>query len=223
MTAEEFKKYEGKTTFGFVRGVNIDGCIVIGYDSLRNGSLIVGCHDSRGWICFLTTDVVDENLKRQFESFLYVNVENVKNEKDLGLTSILKGCEGVELWSDICGRCNLDRINHDGLIRVLVNEVNSICLNFLPDGRFYDFEGAKCLLWPSETNRDWSQFKKPIKVKDGEIVACADNLDYINIRKYSGGNTCYSSNGKTTWKYIIPFDKFNPNLSKEELKKLSIV
>ena len=78
MTEKEFKKYKGKTTFGFVRGVNIDGCIVIGYDSIRNGSLIVGCYDSRGWICLLTTDVVDENLKRQFESFLYVNVKNVK-------------------------------------------------------------------------------------------------------------------------------------------------
>ena len=54
MTEKEFKKYEGKTTFGFVRGVNIDGCIVIGYDSIRNGSLIVGCYDSRGWICLLT-------------------------------------------------------------------------------------------------------------------------------------------------------------------------
>lgn len=78
MTAEEFKKYEGKTTFGFVRGVNVDGCIVIGYNSLGNGPLIVGCYDSRGWNCLLTPDVIDENLKRQFESFLYVNVENVK-------------------------------------------------------------------------------------------------------------------------------------------------
>lgn len=215
MTEKEFKKYEGKTTFGFVRGVNIDGCIVIGYDSIRNGSLIVGCYDSRGWTFLSTTDVVDENLKRQFESFLYVNVENVKIEKDLGLTSILKGCEGVELWSDICGRCNLDRINHDGLIRVLVNEVNSICLNFLPDGRFYDFEGAKCLLWPSETNRDWSTFKKPVKVLYDDWVACTDGNGVYTVIKYG--------NISENWEYIIPYDKFRLDLTKKELKKLSIV
>jgi len=111
MTEKEFKKYQGKLTFGFVGSKNIDGCIVIGYDSIRNGSLIVGCYDSRGWIGLLPTDVVDENLKRQFESFLYVNVKNVKIEKDLDLTEILKGCEGLELWSDICGACKLDKIH----------------------------------------------------------------------------------------------------------------
>lgn len=215
MTEKEFKKYEGKTTFGFAGGVNIDGCIVIGYESISE-SLIVGCYDSRGWVCLLTTDVVDENLKRQFESFLYANVENVKIEKDLGLTSILKGCEGVELWSDICGRCNLDRINHDGVIRVLVNEVNSICLNFLPDGRFYDFEGAKCLLWPSETNRDWDTFVAPVKVRDDDWVVCCDCIE-------NGSAICKYGKLITDWKYIIPYDKFNLNLSEDELKKLSIV
>ena len=216
MEAKEFEKYKGKRTFGFVGSKSIDGCIVIGYDSIRNGSLIVGCYDSRGWICLLTTDVVDENLKRQFESFLYVNVENVKIEKDLGLTSILKGCEGVELWSDICGACKLDKINKDGLIRVVVCKNESIGFNFLRDGRFYDFEGAKCLLWPSETNRDWDTFVAPVKVRDDDWVVCCDCIE-------NGSAICKYGKLITDWKYIIPYNKFDITLNGSDLKRLSII
>ena len=143
----------------------------------------------------------------------------------MGLTSILKGCEGIELWSDICGRCNLDRINHDGLIRVLVNEVNSIWLNFLPDGRFYDFEGAKFLLWPSETCRDWSKFKKPIKLKEGDWVVCGWSVRDVVIRRYFKDDKCFNADFSLTleWAFIAPFEKYDPNLSDEELEKLSIV
>lgn len=216
MTKQEFKKYEGKTTFGFVRGVNIDGCIVIGYDSLRNGSLIVGCHGSRGWICFLTTDVVDENLKRQFESFLYVNVENVKIEKDLDLTSILKGCEGVELWSDICGICKLKKIHYDYSRPIVIKSKYSKHLFLMKDGKYYT-EG-KCMLWPSETNRDWSTFKKPVKVNDDDWVVCWFEGAGFEILRYAEIKVL-----DYEYDYVVRFEQFNPNLSKEELKKLSIV
>ena len=165
MTAEEFKKYEGKTTFGFVRGVNIDGCIVIGYDSLRNGSLIAGCYDSRGWILLLSTDVVDENLKRQFESFLYVNVENVKIEKELDLTKILKGCEGVELWSNAFGLCKLERIIETVRHPIVLSITNNVGVNISEciskDGLYNNAYNGECILWPSETNRDWSTVVAP--------------------------------------------------------------
>lgn len=127
----------------------------------------------------------------------------------------MKGCEGVELWSDICGACKLDKINKDGLIRVVVCETESIGFNFLRDGRFYDFEGAKCLLWPSETNRDWSTFKKPVKVRDDDWVACT-NIPECGACVIKYGNISES------WKYIIPYDKFRLDLTEEELNKLNI-
>lgn len=221
MTEKEFKKYEGKTTFGFVRGVNIDGCIVIGYDSIRNGSLIVGCYDSRGWTCLLTTDVVDENLKRQFESFLYVNVENVKIEKDLDLTSILKGCEGVELWSDMFGKCKLSRIDPELTYQIKVETFKSNGKGyeqcFSKQGKWnVDYPEGKCMLWPSETNRDWSTFKKPVKVDDGDWVVCGYDMTGFEIRKYFDTKSA-------DFEYIIQYDKFRPDLTEEDLKKLSIV
>ena len=83
----------------------------------------------------------------------------------------------------------------------------------MKDGKYYT-EG-KCMLWPSETNRDWSTFKKPVKVLDDDWVACTDGNGVYTVIKY--GNISES------WKYIIPYDKFRPDLTEEELKKLSIV
>ena len=219
MTEKEFKKYEGKTTFGFVRGVNVDGCIVIGYDSIRNESLIVGRYDSRGWIRLLPTDVVDENLKRQFESFLYVNVKNVKMEKELDLTSILKGCEGVELWSNVFGLCKLERIIETVIHPIVLSITNNVGVNISEciskDGLYNNAYNGECILWPSETNRDWSTFKKPIKVNDDDWVVACDGEGCGHINKYCNINR--------TWKYVIPFEKYNPTLTDEELNKLSIV
>ena len=83
----------------------------------------------------------------------------------------------------------------------------------MKDGKYYT-EG-KCMLWPSEINRDWSTFKKPVKVLDDDWVACTDGNGVYTVIKY--GNISES------WKYIIPYDKFRPDLTEEELKKLSIV
>ena len=83
----------------------------------------------------------------------------------------------------------------------------------MKDGKYYT-EG-KCMLWPSETNRDWSTFKKPVKVLDDDWFACTDGNGVYTVIKY--GNISES------WKYIIPYDKFRPDLTEEDLKKLSIV
>lgn len=136
-----------------------------------------------------------------------------KNEEESDLTKILEGCEGVELWSDFCGICKLKKIHYDYSRPIVIKSKYSKHLFLMKDGKYYT-EG-KCMLWPSETNRDWSTFKKPVKVNDDDWFACTDGNGVYTVIKY--GNISES------WKYIIPYDKFRPDLTEEDLKKLSIV
>ena len=221
MTEKEFKKYEGKRTTGRVSGWDLEGGRIIGYDENDDDMPLLAIDDTSGWDSPSMNDVVipnDKDRKDYFDGkhkYLWVGKNNVYIEKDLDLTEILKGCEGIELWSDICGACKLDKINKDGLIRVIVCETESIGLNFLRDGRFYDFEGAKCLLWPSETNRDWPTFVAPVKVRDDDWVACCESIE-------GGFVVCRYGKLITDWKYIIPYDKFRLDLTEHELNNLNI-
>ncbi len=139
--------------------------------------------------------------------------------KVLDLTEILKGCEGVELWSDIFGKCKLLNTKGNCSYKIEVQVIDKDddedgfeC--FISDGKFYaGYTNGKCMLWPSETNRDWSTFKKPIK--DDDWVACCDRNNVAVILRYK--------DVVMKWEHIIPFEKYNPTLTDEELKKLSIV
>ena len=151
--------------------------------------------------------------------------------KELNLCELLKGCEGMELWSDIFGKCKLESLNGDASYKIKVsglntNQENYACQSFTKYGRFYDcYPDGKCMLWPSETNRDWSKFKKPIKIKEGDWVVCGWSVRDVVIRRYFKDDKCFNVDSPLTldWTFIAPFEKYDPNLSDEELKKLSIV
>jgi len=227
MTAEEFRKYEGCRTTGEIDGCKLAGGRIIGYGTEDDGIDLLAINDERGWGSPSMNDVVipnDKDRKDYFDGkhkYLWVGKNNVFIEKELDLTEILKGCEGVELWSDIFGECKLisaDNTNpYEILVSVSHRDGNCLeCQTFTKYGRFYDcYPNGKCILWPSEKNRDWSTFKKPVKVLDDDWFACTDGNGVYTVIKY--GNISES------WKYIIPYDKFIPDLTKEELKKLSIV
>jgi hypothetical protein len=148
-----------------------------------------------------------------------VDIENVKidEQKELDLIGILKGCEGVELWSNVFGLCKLERIIETVRHPIVLSITNNVGVNISEciskDGLYNNAYNGECILWPSETNRDWSTFKKP--VKDDDWVVCCDKNDTGVIIQYGGINM--------SWKYIIPFDKFVPGMAEEEMKKLSIV
>lgn len=220
MNREEFKKYEGCRTTGEIDGRELAGGRIIGYGTEDDGMDLLAINDPSGWDSPSTNDVVIPNEKdrndylEEKHKYLWISRSNVYIEKDLDLTKILKGCEGVELWSDICGACKLDKINKDGLIRVVVCETESVVLNFLCDGRFYDFEGAKCVLWPSETNRDWSTFVAPVKVKDDDFV--------VGCNKPGSGFIDNYGEIDSGWKYIIRFEDWKTDLTEKELEKLNV-
>lgn len=215
MTAKEF--YELNKGKYFMYGN--EKIRVVGYD---NDDVIISGKIG-GWE-FRLTHNVDRLLLSDGEKGWYVRIKDLMpiEPKEIDICEVLKGCEGMELWSDIFGKCKLESLNGDDdyEIVVLVLDTNSGdngYEQFTKYGRFYDcYQNCKCMLWPSETNRDWSTFKKPVKVLDDDWVACFESIE-------SGFVVCRYGKLITDWKYIIPYDKFNLNLQEEELKKLSIV
>ena len=128
-------------------------------------------------------------------------------QEELDLTEILRGCEGMVFYSTMVGYCRLIEVTEfitigygDGFYVVLES-----------DGKFS--KDGECTVFQSKEDRDWSTFKKPLKADDW-VVAC-DGEGCGHINKYCNINR--------TWKYVIPFEKYNPTLTDEELKKLSIV
>ena len=155
---------------------------------------------------------VNRLLLHDGEKGLYVDIEELMpiETQEIDLCEILKGCEGVELWSDIFGKCKfVESLSGDSdyEIVVLVLDTNSgdnEYEQFTKYGRFYDcYPSGKCMLWPSETNRDWSTFKKPIKIKEGDPVMCFNGIcNSWVLRKYNNAVPVY-------YKHIVPATEFD--------------
>ena len=224
MKGEEFKKYDRKQTTGVIDSYSLEGGIVVGYDCKSNYlPLLVKVSDgyvfpnSMNDVIFASKKDADDFDSNGERKYLWCGINNVilDEPKELDLTKILQGCEGVTLWSDIAGEVELYKIIENSDFPIKVKNLFG-CESFSSKGTYLDlYPEAKCLLWPSETNRDWSTFKKPLTVKDDDWVACLDNNN--------GACVCKYGEIRMDWKYILPFEKFKPGMSEEELKKLSIV
>ena len=145
--------------------------------------------------------------------------------KELNLCELLKGCEGIELWCDIFGKCKLlttegDNSPHEIEIELIDEGADKDVIEcFTSDGKFYaGYPNGKCMLWPSETNRDWSTFKKPIKIKPYDWVFALTYTDKVFIVCEYGDLDLSKK-----WKYIIPYEKMDITLNGDQLKELSIV
>ncbi len=245
MTEKEFLRYKGLKTKGSHGGCNFEGGVVVGYREnykpTEFQSLIAFFNDDRGWDKTDRSEVIffDDNGFFLGDltngTFLYVSLENLvfeteKEKKELDLAEILEGCEGVELWSDLCGKCTLDKIDCVGKYPIIVKTTGRDGAYareaFTKEGKYdLSYNNGKCLLFPSETCRDWSQFKRPIKIKEGDWVVCGCSVRDVIIRRYFKDNKCFNAESSTTLEcaFIAPFEKYDPTLSDDELLKLSIV
>lgn len=83
-------------------------------------------------------------------------------EQELDLTKILKGHEGCELYSPVCGTAIFKAIYEDETMPILCeSKVNKErYVTFSKKGKVYEvFEDAECVLFPSKDIRDWSRFE----------------------------------------------------------------
>ena len=172
---------------------------------------------------------IDESLINKEDKLWFADIEELTNieQHELDLCKLLEGCEGMVFYSTMVGYCRLIEVTESIIVGYGDNEY--VVLE--SDGK-YSVEG-EYTLFPSKENRDWSTFEKPINkkvLKDGDYIMCGDNVFQTELRQYFKDNKCYASGInnrrsilKAGWKYIIPFEDYNPSLSEEELKKLSIV
>ena len=126
-----------------------------------------------------------------------MNKENLKRRQELNLCEILKGCEGMVFYSTMVGYCRLLEVTK--FITIGYGDDEYVFLE--SDGK-YSIDG-ECTIFPSKENRDWSTFKKPIKIKEGDPVMCFNGINNAwALRKYNNATQVY-------YKHIVPATEFD--------------
>ena len=77
---------------------------------------------------------------------------------DLNLCSLLKGCEGMEFWSPLCGKCKIHRL---GTMVLDIESEGGGRISLRTDGSF--FKGGELMLFPSKDCRSWEGWQPPKK------------------------------------------------------------
>lgn len=150
--------------------------------------------------------------------------------ENINLIEILKNApKGTKLYSSLIGDCELKfvSVSRDNITvkykKIISTDNNSFdTTTFDKFGRYFTYYG-ECTLFPSKEQRDWSKFKIDLPIDTTVVVS--DNKINWRLRYYAGNNLAYQGGYKSKdakveiyWKYIIPFDKFNPNNIEESLK-----
>lgn len=116
----------------------------------------------------------------------------MEKNKELNLVEILKDCpKGMKLWSPICGKCELEKVDIDKTIYPIfvLFQKNDISYQnragFTKQGYpIAGVDGAECGLFPSKDNRDWSTFRRPFKEGDFIYTECNSGNEWISIYKF---------------------------------------
>lgn len=99
------------------------------------------------------------------------------------LANILKHCpEGTKLYSPIFGEVTFKKISssNDIFCRVTKGNGGITTAAFTCFGRYYcDFPNSECMLFPSKDQRNWDEFKIP--VKRGDIMMFDDKSGVFMI------------------------------------------
>lgn len=130
----------------------------------------------------------------------------------MNIAEILKDCpQDTVLYCTVCGECVFSKVTDISTIIVLDKCGRKIELN--TNGSWISYNNGECLLFPSETQRDWSKFVKPL-AKDTPVMV-SDNGKSWFLRYYAGDNRVFSDGfnstnftGKLRFKYIIPVSEF---------------
>ena len=164
--------------------------------------------------------------------------------ENINLCKILKGLEGIELYSSAFGTVYLKSMDKYGLNVEAIIESETIAgkpvkgkleYKYSRTGRMIDLNDADITLFPSKDQRDWSKFERPIPIDTPMMCSNDETTEDFYLRYYAGltNNThkCFPNGRKSIdklkydmplnsffWNIMIPFDKFNPNDIEESLK-----
>lgn len=127
--------------------------------------------------------------------------EQVINEKEinkvmneiLNLVEILKDCpKNTELYSTIIGEVEFDEIvsTSEHPVKFKIKNYNSR-YSVTSDGRANSAFNGECTLFPSKDQRDWSEFKVPVKYVDGNVYVSNDSMFLSNGETKNGYPCAY--------------------------------
>ena len=143
------------------------------------------------------------------------------------LNIVLRGLEASTFYCILYGYVKLVSIEDSGKLIFTYDdcfEFSTSCL-----GVHEDYPMGECVIFPSIEQRDWVKFLK-LNLPEFSYVMVGDDVNNLCVRQYKGDGYCYTGGINAAmetqtlrWDYVIPFEQYNPNLSTEELKKLSIV
>lgn len=122
MTKQDLLKYAGKKTFGKNNSLLTNG-VIVGFDANDDNECLVarfenGDVQNSGWsstpcnIEFFTEEEL-QIYNSGKGCYLFARIDNVimDEQKELDLTEILEGCEGVELFSEVFGVGELYKVD----------------------------------------------------------------------------------------------------------------
>lgn len=159
---------------------------------------------SDGWTNEEDYNVIDpslidsESLVNGEWRFYYV-IEKQLNSlepKNIYLSEILKGCEGMVFYSTMVGYCRLIEITE---YITISHDDDGDCLVLESDGKYSIY--GECTLFPSKENRDWSTFVNPNKIKEGDPVMTKWNsAAFWKLESYAKDNKS---------DFIVPVSEFD--------------
>lgn len=141
--------------------------------------------------------------------------------ENLNLCEILKDCPiETKFWTSLWGSVYFSGIK-EGMVCINVpmsgQEIEEFFI--LKDGRFYDFEDAECIIFPSKEQRDWSKFKTPVKrfnpeefkpfdkvlLRDGKEINWIPGF-FEKLLKQSNGDCSVVDFRRYSWYMCIPYN-----------------
>lgn len=99
------------------------------------------------------------------------------------LVKLLKGREGMKLYSPICGECELIDIIDQSDFPIQVRNNKQILYSFTSLGQYSSVDDAECLLFPSKEERTWEDFQVD-RVKRGKYYYLIDTRNDFEIVKH---------------------------------------
>lgn len=91
----------------------------------------------------------------------------------MNIAEILKYCpKDTKLYSTVFGEVIFDRIDMDEKYPIIVYKIDGAHTSFDEEGRYVKYYNSECVLFPSKDQRDWSEFRFPLK--RGDIMMKAD-------------------------------------------------
>ena len=143
----------------------------------------------------------------------------------MNIVKILKYCpKGTKLYSTIFGEVTFELVSSDETYPIKVKNLDDETCKFTEEGKYLSPYKGECTLFPSKEQRDWNEFRLPIKrgdimmVIDGTIPFIASGeITIDNSPKYICGITNSETFKIDNGDYCWTSDFYIP--ATEEVKK----